>query len=57
MTDLESFLGRATVDDAVAALRPDYRALLVAVDGLTTASDSKLGEAGEGLLMRAEAAA
>jgi DNA/RNA-binding domain of Phe-tRNA-synthetase-like protein len=57
MTDLESFLGRATVDDAVAALRPDYRALLVAVDGLTTASDSKLGDVGEGLLTRAEATA
>ena len=60
MTDLESFLAGATVDEAVAALRPDYRALLVAVDGITTATDSGASagdEAGEALLIRAEATA
>ena len=31
---LEEFLAGARVDDAVFALRPDYRALLLAVDGL-----------------------
>ncbi len=60
MTDLESFLAGASIDDAVAALRPDYRALLVAVDGLTPSTDSTTGapdEAGEALLTRAEATA
>jgi DNA/RNA-binding domain of Phe-tRNA-synthetase-like protein len=33
-TDLEVLLQAATVDPAVGALRPDYRALLLAVDGL-----------------------
>ena len=32
--DLEAFLAGASVDEAVFALRPDYRALLLAVDGL-----------------------
>jgi hypothetical protein len=31
---LEKFLAGAWVDPAVFALRPDYRALLVAADGL-----------------------
>jgi DNA/RNA-binding domain of Phe-tRNA-synthetase-like protein len=60
MTDLESFLVDASIDEAVAALRPDYRALLVAVDGLTPSTDSKTGApdgAGEALLTRAEAIA
>ena len=30
---LESFLAGARVDDDVMALRPDYRTLLLAVDG------------------------
>ncbi|GAA3551374.1 B3/4 domain-containing protein [Microlunatus spumicola] len=33
-TDLHAFLEGAVVEEAVAALRPDYRALLLAVDGL-----------------------
>ena len=60
MTDLESFLAGASIDDAVAALRPDYRALLIAVDGLTPSTDSTTGasdEAREALLTRAEATA
>ncbi|SFC64084.1 B3/B4 domain-containing protein (DNA/RNA-binding domain of Phe-tRNA-synthetase) [Nocardioides terrae] len=60
MTDLDAFLAGASVDDAVAALRPDYRAFLIAVDGLpasfsgaSNASDSTV----EGLLVRAERSA
>ena len=34
MTDPQEWLAAATVDDAVSALRPDYRALLVTADGL-----------------------
>lgn len=34
MSDLDEFLAGARVDDAVFALRPDYRALLIAVDGV-----------------------
>ena len=41
--DLEKFLAGATVDEAVAALRPDYRALLIAVGGLP-ASSSDTGD-------------
>jgi DNA/RNA-binding domain of Phe-tRNA-synthetase-like protein len=34
VTDPQEWLAAATVDDAVSALRPDYRALLVTADGL-----------------------
>src|SRR3954452_19611871 len=51
---LSGFLAGAVVDDAVLALRPDYRALLVAVDGLEPAPSDAAGNA---LLERAEAAA
>jgi DNA/RNA-binding domain of Phe-tRNA-synthetase-like protein len=34
MAELESFLAGARVDDAVFELRPDYRVLLLAVDGI-----------------------
>ena len=51
---LGEFLARARVDDAVFALRPDYRALLLAVDGLVPAASD---DAGEELLQAAEAAA
>ncbi|MBM7809126.1 DNA/RNA-binding domain of Phe-tRNA-synthetase-like protein [Geodermatophilus bullaregiensis] len=34
MTDPQGWLSAATVDDAVSALRPDYRAVLVTADGL-----------------------
>jgi DNA/RNA-binding domain of Phe-tRNA-synthetase-like protein len=52
--DLDAFLAGATVDPAVLALRPDYRALLVVVDGLTPTASNDVGEA---LLQRAEASA
>lgn len=51
---LEEFLAGASVDAAVSALRPDYRALLLAVVGLTPAPGDAASEA---LLHRAEAAA
>lgn len=56
MTDLplQKFLAGAWVDDAVFALRPDYRALLLAVDGLTPGPSDAHSEA---LLREAEAAA
>ncbi|MCD4526651.1 B3/4 domain-containing protein [Nocardioides sp. cx-173] len=57
MTDLEAFLSGARVDDAVAALRPDYRALLIAVDGLPPSSSDATGRTAEGLLVRAEESA
>ncbi len=51
---LEEFLAACRVDADVFALRPDYRALLVAVDGLAPGPG---GQAGETLLREAEAAA
>ena len=57
MTDpehLESFLVGAHVDSAVFALRPDYRALLVAVEGLLPGPSD---ETSETLLQAAEATA
>lgn len=57
MTDaprLADFLGRAQVDAAVALLRPDYRVLLVAVDGMTPGVSD---DASERLLVRAESVA
>jgi DNA/RNA-binding domain of Phe-tRNA-synthetase-like protein len=52
--DLGSFLAGAQVDAAVFALRPDYRAMLLAVDGLAPGPSD---QASEGLLRAAEAAA
>lgn len=56
MTDsakyLEAFLARATIGDDVARLRPDYRVLLIAVDGLPASHNDDA--ASEGLLVRAE---
>lgn len=49
--DLEKVLAGASVDDAVATLRGDYRALLIAVDGLTPGSG---GNTEETLLVCAE---
>lgn len=49
--DLQEFLAGASVDEAVAALRRDYRALLIAVDGLDPHADESGSEA---LLVRAE---
>jgi len=50
---LEGFLAGASVDDSVFALRPDYRALLIAVDGLVPAPSDQDSEA---LLVAAETA-
>lgn len=51
---LEEFLAGAHVDAAVFALRPDYRALLVAVDGIVPGPSDRGSDA---LLQAAEAAA
>ena len=51
---LEAYLAGARIDDAVAALRPDYRALLLAVDGIVPGPSDGASEA---LLQAAEAAA
>ncbi|HEY1673732.1 MAG TPA: phenylalanine--tRNA ligase beta subunit-related protein [Streptosporangiaceae bacterium] len=51
---LEKFLAGARADTAVFALRPDYRALLVAADGLVPGPGDEESEA---LLQAAEAAA
>lgn len=51
---LQAFLDGAHVDDAVVALRPDYRALLLAVDGIIPGPSD---ETSETLLREAEAAA
>lgn len=54
LTALQDVLDRAEIDPAVLALRPDYRALLLAVDGLEPGPGD---DASEQLLQRAEAAA
>lgn len=51
---LQEIVDAARVDEAVFALRPDYRALLVAVDGLVPGPSDAESEA---LLQKAEAAA
>ncbi len=51
---LQDFLAGARVDAAVFALRPDYRAMLLAVDGLVGGPSDQVSEA---LLQAAEAAA
>src|ERR1700730_2515224 len=51
---LEDFLAGAYVDAAVFALRPDYRCLLLAVDGLVPGPGDQASDA---LLQAAEAAA
>jgi DNA/RNA-binding domain of Phe-tRNA-synthetase-like protein len=53
-TTLETFLDQARIDDAVFALRPDYRALLIAVDGVTPGPGTDDSDA---LLREAESAA
>ncbi|MGS0685413.1 B3/B4 domain-containing protein [Nakamurella sp. GG22] len=50
---LEDFLAGGRVDAEVFALRPDYRALLIAVDGLIPGPSDQTGE---GLLLAAEKA-
>ena len=51
---LEEFLADACVDAAVFALRPDYRVLLLAVDGIVPGPGDQASDA---LLLAAEAAA
>ena len=51
---LEEFLAGGQVDAAVFALRPDYRAMLLAVDGIATGPGDQASDA---LLRAAEAAA
>jgi DNA/RNA-binding domain of Phe-tRNA-synthetase-like protein len=51
---LDTFLDGARVDDAVLTLRPDYRALLLAVDGLVPGPGD---DASEALLQQAESVA
>ena len=51
---LQAFLAGASVDPAVFGLRPDYRALLLAVDGITPGPSD---ESSERLLVAAESAA
>jgi DNA/RNA-binding domain of Phe-tRNA-synthetase-like protein len=51
---LQEFLTGARVDDAVFVLRPDYRAMLVAVDGLVPGPSDQASDA---FLQAAEAAA
>lgn len=52
MPDLDTFLGGAQVDDAIFALRPDYRALLLAVGGISPGVSDQRSQA---LLASAEA--
>ena len=52
--DLDEFLAGASIADEVQVLRPDYRALLLAVDGIEPAASDEESEA---LLVRAEASA
>lgn len=53
-SDLQDFVDGADVDSAVFTLRPDYRVLLLAVDGLVPGASDASSEA---LLRRAEAVA
>lgn len=52
--DLHDFLAGASVDEAVFALRPDYRVLLIAVDGIEPGASN---DTSERLLTAAEASA
>jgi DNA/RNA-binding domain of Phe-tRNA-synthetase-like protein len=54
VTDPQAWLRAATVDDAVSALRPDYRALLLTADGLRGGPSDATSER---LLTAAEATA
>lgn len=54
MTDPQAWLSAATVDAAVHALRPDYRALLLTADGLTGGESD---DTSERVLAAAEATA
>jgi DNA/RNA-binding domain of Phe-tRNA-synthetase-like protein len=54
MPELERFLAEARVDDSVFALRPDYRAVLLTVDGIVPGAGDHVSES---LLEAAEGAA
>jgi DNA/RNA-binding domain of Phe-tRNA-synthetase-like protein len=54
VSDVEQFLAGAHVEPAVFALRPDYRALLIAVDGLVPGPSDAVSDA---LVQAAEASA
>ena len=54
LTALRTVLDEARIDDAVGALRPDYRVMLLAVDGITPGPSDRSSEA---LLRAAQAAA
>ena len=49
------FLSACTVDPAVLELRPDYRAMLVVIDGLELASGPEPGSSADELIAAAEA--
>lgn len=51
---LETFLDKCTVDPAVFVLRPDYRALLLVVDGLSPDSTSEGNSSVDALVAAAE---
>lgn len=51
MVDLDAFLAGATIDPAVFALRPDYRALVIAADGIEAGPSD---DDAESLLVQAE---
>jgi len=53
MRDPETFLAGAHVDPAVSTLRPDYRALLLAVDGIVPDPGGALLEAAEAAARKA----
>jgi DNA/RNA-binding domain of Phe-tRNA-synthetase-like protein len=44
VTDLQQWLAAATIDPAVSALRPDYRAVLVVADGLQGGPGDEVSE-------------
>ena len=51
MRDLDGFLAAASIDPGVFALRPDYRVMLIAVDGI---APGPVDEGSEALLVAAE---
>jgi len=55
--DLELFVARASVDADVFELRPDYRALLIAVDGIDPSTGMTSDPVVDALVERAESAA
>lgn len=52
MTDFQQFLTAASIDPSVVSLRPDYRAMLLIVEGIEPGASD---DASEALLQRAEA--